>query len=129
MWFARARASREEREYGWKGHSDLLPLFLDYVTGAIGAAIIPLYSPFFTFELLYGTCWRQCTFANSDSARPECTRGRGRRELDGGECVEHGRVAVVHRAEGERSHAVRETKVALCPKVPSVVLAEDATEM
>jgi hypothetical protein len=129
MWFARARASGEEREYGWKGHSYPLPLFLDYVTGATGAAIMPLYSPFFTFGLLYRTCWRQCTFASSDSARPECTRGRGRRELDDGECVEHGHVVVVRRAEGERSHAVRETKVALCPEVPSVVLAEDVSEM
>jgi hypothetical protein len=66
-----------------------------------------LRSPFFASRLLYGSCWRQCTFANSDSAYLRSVpEAEDRAELDDGERVEHGRVATIYGAEGERNCAV-----------------------
>jgi hypothetical protein len=54
-----AWGSGEEREYEGKGALTSLPIFLDSIAGAVGAATVPLRSSFCACGLIYGTYWRQ----------------------------------------------------------------------
>jgi hypothetical protein len=57
--FAHERGNGEEREYGQKGTSTPLPLFLNFIAGAARATIVPLHSPFPALGLIYESCCRQ----------------------------------------------------------------------